>query len=267
MSNQVMKKSEKIDPQRKKREKLEEIGAYLQQTRLDKSISLETIAQETCIPLRLLKAIELGNLTDLPEDIYIRAMIKQFADYINLEGDNLASQFPIYSNFRPSKGYFWIPLPSFQLRPIHLYIFYILLVMVSVRAIADIVQPSNNVQVISIETDPKPKTPPTPVVSETKPVPPFPQPPVEKPKSVTVEIKVEDKSWLRVVVDGKTEFEGILTKGTQKTWVANQQLTIRAGNAGGVLVAYNQEKAKQLGKPGQVQEVTYTTNKKKEPLF
>lgn len=266
-----MNKPEKIDPQIEKRAKLEEIATFLQQKRLEKNISLETIAQETRIPLRLLKAMEAGNLADLPEDIYIRAFIKQFADYLGLAGDELASQFPIYTNFRQSKHYFWIPLPSFQLRPFHLYVFYILLVFVSVRAIANSVQPSNNLQVIQIETESKPKIKPTPPgksVSPTKP----PasktvanKPTTEKTPSVTVEIKLEDQSWLKVVVDGKTEFEGIVSKGTEKTWVANQQLTIRAGNAGAVLVAYNQQKAKQLGKLGQVQEVTYTTNKKKEP--
>jgi hypothetical protein len=82
---------------------------------------------------------------------------------------------------------------------------------------------------------------------------------------VVVEIKLEDKSWLRVVVDGKTEFEGIVTKGTEKTWVANQQLTIRAGNAGAVLVAFNEEEAKHLGERGQVQEVTYKAKKAIDP--
>lgn len=42
---------------------------------------------------------------------------------------------------------------------------------------------------------------------------------------------------------------------------ANKELTVRAGNAGGVLIAVNKKEAKQLGQPGQVEEVTYTANK------
>jgi cytoskeletal protein RodZ len=266
MSNQVMNKPEKIDPRLEKEEKLREIGGFIQSARREQNISLEIIAEKTRIRKRLIQAIETGNLAELPEDVYIRAFIKEIANYLGLRGDELASQFPIYTNFRQPKRYFWIPLPSFQLRPIHLYFFYILLVMVSVRAIADLVQPDNSLQVISIETNSQPKTKPiTPPKSVSPPQSVVNKPTPEKPQSVSVEIKVEDKSWLKVVVDGKTEFEGMVTKGTQKSWVANQQLTIRAGNAGAVLVAYNQQEAKQLGKPGQVQEVTYTTNKKKEP--
>jgi cytoskeletal protein RodZ len=270
-----MNKPEKTDPQLEKTEKLDEIGSFLRETRQQIGVSLETISQKTRIPLRLLRAIEEANIADLPEDVYIRAFIKQIADYLGLNGDELSSRFPLHNNLAPRKRYFAISLPSFQLRPFHLYFLYILLVMVSVRAIAHIVQPTNNLQVIRIETDSQPTTTTSPSPTETvnqtqppttapNPTPPA-QPPAEKPQSVSVEIKIEDKSWLRVVVDGKTEFEGIVTKGTQKTWVANQQLTIRAGNAGGVLVSYNEQEAKQLGKLGQVEEVTYTANKKKEP--
>ncbi len=273
-----MKNTNKIDPKIEKGEKLTEIGLILQETRIKKSLSLERIAQETRIPLRLLKAIENGDLDSLPEDVYIRAFIKEFADYLGLKGDELGREFPVYSSLRSTKRYFWIKLPSLQLRPIHLYFLYILLVLVSVRSIAQIIQPTNNLQVIQIETDSKPdsetnKPTPPQVTDNSKPTtqtnpPPTAvtqKPPAEKPKSVTVEVKIEDQSWIRVVVDGKTEFEGIVSKGTQKTWVANQQLTIRAGNAGGVLVSFNEEEAKHLGQRGQVQEVTYKANKITDP--
>ncbi|MEB3338604.1 MAG: DUF4115 domain-containing protein, partial [Leptolyngbyaceae bacterium] len=76
-------------------------------------------------------------------------------------------------------------------------------------------------------------------------------------QSVRVSVIFKAQSWLRVVADGKTEFEGVLPEGTQRTWAAKQQLTLRAGNAGGVLVAVNNGQAKQLGNPGSVEEVTF----------
>jgi hypothetical protein len=45
-----------------------------------------------------------------------------------------------------------------------------------------------------------------------------------------------------------------------RTWQANRELTVRAGNAGGVYVAVNNANAKQLGQPGKVEEVTYRAN-------
>ena len=53
------------------------------------------------------------------------------------------------------------------------------------------------------------------------------------------------------------EFEGTLAKGTQRSWTGKEQINIIAGNAGGVVVTYNHGKEKLLGKPGEVEEVTY----------
>jgi len=42
--------------------------------------------------------------------------------------------------------------------------------------------------------------------------------------------------------------------------VADKTLIVRAGNAGGVLVEFNNESAKQMGAPYEVQEVTFAAN-------
>jgi hypothetical protein len=72
---------------------------------------------------------------------------------------------------------------------------------------------------------------------------------------VSVKLNLEGDSWLRIKVDGKTEFEGILSKGTEKNWTAEQQITIRAGNAGAVKLSQNQESSQLLGRVGEVKEV------------
>jgi cytoskeletal protein RodZ len=84
--------------------------------------------------------------------------------------------------------------------------------------------------------------------------------PTQNGKSVQVGVTLKAQSWIRVVADGKTEFEGVLPEGTQRTWVAAQKLSVRAGNAGGVVVEFNDETAKQMGAPGEVQEVTFAAN-------
>jgi cytoskeletal protein RodZ len=76
-------------------------------------------------------------------------------------------------------------------------------------------------------------------------------------KPVQVGVTLKAQSWIRIVADGKTEFEGVLPEGTQRTWVADKTLIVRAGNAGGVLVEFNNESAKQMGAPGEVQELTF----------
>ncbi len=101
---------------------------------------------------------------------------------------------------------------------------------------------------------------PSPQIQES----PSPQPqttvasPPEPVESVELTVSLNDESWVRVIVDGKTEFEGILTKGDKETWTAKEQLSIRAGNAGAVMISLNQQEPKSLGAPGAVEEVTFS---------
>lgn len=79
---------------------------------------------------------------------------------------------------------------------------------------------------------------------------------------IKVAVNLTDESWFQVTADGKPEFEGILKKGEQKTWTAQKKLVLQAGNAGAVSVSYNQGEAKQLGAPGEVKDVTFSSGDK-----
>lgn len=83
-------------------------------------------------------------------------------------------------------------------------------------------------------------------------------PPVTSDAPVKVVVELTDSSWMEIVVDGKSQYEGMLKKGYKKTWYAKNDLILRSGNAGGVRAAYNQGEAKPLGARGEVREVTYS---------
>jgi cytoskeletal protein RodZ len=251
------KKSIPIDPQQAQQEKLAEIGAYLAQIRTEKAMSLKLIEAKTQIAVRLLRAIEKGELNSLPEPVYIRGLIKQFADTLGLDGTELANMFPIDVKIRSGNAFSSLRLPSWQLRPFHLYFLYIVLVIFSVRGISNILRQS--VPEIAIETQSQPIVQPSPASqTQSKASKPTTTPPKKNPtKPVVVDIKVNDLSWIEIIADGKSVFQGNLPKGTQRTWTAEQQLIVRTGNAGGVLVKFNDEQPKPLGKLGQVESVTY----------
>lgn len=246
--------------------KLEELGARLRQFRTEQSIPLEEVAAQTRIQARLLNAIEEGKLDQLPEPVYIKGFIKRFAEALGLNGAEFANAFPAGSSLqrlRPS----WRHIPVAQLRPFHLYLFYIVLVIGSVNGLSFLVsrsaqeamnaagyqspapqlpQPSNSLQPSSQKNLKATKASEANQFSQDGPV--------------QVGVTLKAKSWIRVVADGKTTFEGVLPEGTQRTWVADEKLIVRAGNAGGVLVEFNNEQAKQMGPLGQVQEVTFAAN-------
>lgn len=246
-------------------EKLSELGSHLRQVRENQDLSLEDVAARTMIRSGMLHAIEEGKLQHLPEPVYIQGFIRRFADALGLNGAALASDFPTETNLRLFKYSSWIHLSPPQLRPIHLYLVYIFLIMCSVNGMSYMINRSV-VQVSGLDNKQELKNQPpqgnqAPTGQLAK---------VENAsllknvansnQAVRVGLTLKAESWIQIVADGKIEFEGVLSEGTQRSWEAKQQLVVIAGNAGGVLVAVNDGQAKQMGEPGKVEEVTVKAN-------
>lgn len=84
-----------------------------------------------------------------------------------------------------------------------------------------------------------------------------PSPAAKNTGPVVVNVSFQGTSWVEVAIDGEVVFEGTLEAGTQRTWSGKEQVTIVAGNAGAVLVSYNQGKAVPMGELGEVQERSF----------
>jgi cytoskeletal protein RodZ len=223
-------------------------------------MTLEQVAAKTMIRVSLLRSIEEGQLYKLPEPIYVQGFLLRYAETLGLNGVEFAKTFPIISTWRKQKitqWYLYLPMPKF--RPIHLYLIYILLIMGAVKGLAGFVettamQESNGQKPETAETvassEPEEPTPPT-TASQT-----LGASQSNSNAPVRVGLIVKDSSWVKITADDKIEFEGTLQQGTERTWEAKEQLVILAGNAGGVLMAVNDEQAKLMGKPGVIEEVT-----------
>ncbi len=244
-----------------------DIGTKLNQIRSAKNISLETVAANTLISQRLLEAIESGDIQELPEPFYIQALVSKFAQEIGAKEicfqvePELNSQVTTASSQKNSRG-FWL---NFQLRSLHLYLVYILLVIVSVKGLTTLVERPVVINQTPLQrpvADPE-ATPEesqtTTQVNQPESVPQFVSQ-SNNSEAVSVGINLQERCWLKVMVDGNLAFEGILPKGTQRQWTGKREVTIRAGNAGGVVINFNNQQQKVLGAPGQVEEITYTVN-------
>lgn len=231
-------------------EQLKEIGAYLRQLRQEQSISREEVAARTFIPSRLLNALEEGQSELLPEPVFIQGFIRRYADALNLDGAALAKSFPV--TFSPVKSDTFQDLPDLNTKPttlksINPYVLYSVIGVVAVTGLLYVasrlpttkVSKQNSSLIVQPQTISKPKG--------------------SQPASpLQVTLNTTDRSWLDVNVDGKTEFKGLAAKGTKKTWKANKQLTIKAGNMGAVFVSVNQHKAKAFSDLAKGHDVTLT---------
>ncbi|MBG1242706.1 helix-turn-helix domain-containing protein [Nostoc sp. NZL] len=249
-------------------EKLAEMGAQLWALRQEQGLSLEQVVVLTRIPRRLLQAIEEGNLNDLPEPVYIQGLIRQFADALGLNGVEFSGTFPISSAQVNPQGR-GNNSPLDQLRPIHLYFLYIFLIVCSVNGLSQllnnaVLQASNsqNQPYLKQKSIVKPELAQLKESVEVQPVSNT-LSAVQQGKAVQIGVTLKASSWIRIVADGKTEFEGILPEGTHRIWKAQEQLTVKTDNAGGVLMSVNQEKAKEMGEPGKEEEVRIAAAKPK----
>jgi cytoskeleton protein RodZ len=240
--------------------KLAEIGSELKRIRDEQNISLQKIKQVTLISERHLKAIEDGDISSLPEPVYIQSFIRKYANVVGIE--NIAEQFPLTNTALKTS---W--LKSSELRPLHLYLIYIVLISASVGALSNLFSPTSNYVISESETQLsdaarlKPLTKPKPIaVPKAQPQSTNIKPAQIKPVNVGIVMKGE--SWMRVEVDGEVKFEGILTEGVNKVWVADKNIVVRAGNAAAILLEFNQYPPRALGQAGEVVQKTYNSSYK-----
>lgn len=72
---------------------MNEIGEILKKARIEKGYTLDDLQQTTKIQKRYLEAIEQGNTEILPGRFYARAFVKQYADIVGLDGEELLDEY------------------------------------------------------------------------------------------------------------------------------------------------------------------------------
>jgi cytoskeleton protein RodZ len=282
-------------------EQLKEIGEYLYQIRQQHAISLDEVANKTFIPLRLLRAIEVGRGDLLPEPIFIQGFIRRYGDVLGLDGTDLAKQFTTTSTTSSE-----VPVAQGAVATASVSesspeprqnkpagggrsLVYISSILLGVGTIAAIVY---GISQISSAPEQTARVSPSPELSAPEPSATAPSPaasaavasptpaasasiaaavaaspsPTTSPSSspspsnapIQVNLNLVNRSWLRIVVDGKTSFEGTLEQGETRSWTAQKSLTILAGNAGGVSVAFNGGQSQPMGATGAVVRRTFT---------
>jgi cytoskeleton protein RodZ len=87
----------------------------------------------------------------------------------------------------------------------------------------------------------------------------IPQPGLDPNAPVRVELTADDPVWVSVKADGKNLYSGTLQAKEIKTAGANQNITIRVGNAGGLHISLNGKPIGPVGPKGQVRTVQLTS--------
>ena len=68
---------------------MKELGAFLRQTREEKQVTLEELAEKTKIRKAYLEAIEGGDQDVLPDEVYVRGFLRIYAKVLGIDPDEV----------------------------------------------------------------------------------------------------------------------------------------------------------------------------------
>ena len=76
---------------------LQALGELLRQAREARAMSLQEVEQHTRIRVKFLHALESGDLSVLPSPIHAKGFLRNYAQFLHLDGNALAAQFAALS--------------------------------------------------------------------------------------------------------------------------------------------------------------------------
>jgi len=231
-------------------------GRYLQDIRLTKGISLETVADETMIRIDNLLLIEGENHDKLPDEVFVKGFLRAFAKAIGADGNEAIRRYQMRlkvvqklakseADLKMSAGKFWRRL-SFCIGAL------LCLIILSVFAVSVLEKRSSSTDLLKtniehpadIENEGKanfePQYDTEPAIVQSK------------PEKLILKITAIEETWMKIIIDDQKPNEYFLKPGDQVELEASLGYNLFIGNAGGVRLLLNSESIEVPGKSGQV---------------
>lgn len=244
-------------------EKSQSLFERLKQIRIKKNLDLKTISKKSRIHLKYLKAIESGEIDQIPE-VYDKLFFQTYVSFLDLEDtEQFFAEFrSIRKQIRPGysttinniKTIASDPEKSSRLKKMYIILPIIVLVLIiSIMAINSITVKDNDsepvkelaVRDIVNKIELKNKAKKDSIIQQSQ---------LNK-KNVSVNIKAVDRTWLRFIKDHADTNEYLLTPGNRLDIQADSLVEFLVGNANGLRFKINSNNVGVLGKPGEV--ITY----------
>jgi cytoskeletal protein RodZ len=246
------------------------LGEEFRSAREARGITLSDVAEQIHIRSVYLNAIENEDWKAIGAAVYVRGFIRTYARFLGLDAEDAVARFNLTAPPERSTAITTVTLDDDERSGPSLWV--ILGTLVALALVAFVAYeywqyvqgPSTKAAVASATPAPQP-TPTAPgsvaAAGASAPASGLPSAlPGGSPGPSgrhRLEIRLTQRSWLRVTVDGTTQLEGIFPAGTSRTFSGNVA-DVRAGNAGGVTVAVDGRPPSPMGKEGDVVEQRFT---------
>lgn len=257
------------------------IGDILRKEREKQKLSVKDVEQGTSIRAVYIDALEKGEYDKLPGEVYAKGFIKNYGNFLELNGEDLVRQFII--EITPTAAEPEIPQPEensenkiaatsisqkFQAEPRNdseenfnskKYLVAAALIVVLLGGIFYGLSGSDSDSVAVAQKETAVEKPQPAQVEKAVEVAQTPAPAAPPPvNDVNLQATFSGDCWTRVIVDGKVAFEGMFNAGQTQAWKGNQSVRVLVGNAGAAQFIMNGQNVGALGGEGDVVEHTFT---------
>ncbi|SFL39110.1 helix-turn-helix domain-containing protein [Pelosinus propionicus] len=244
---------------------MQTIGEILRSEREKKGLSVKEIENATSIRTVYITAIEEGNYGIIPGEVYLKGFIRNYANFLGLDSQQIIELYRQSQNPAIVADEIKMDAPQKEkpmknLNTTHSSKW--LAIGIAVICIAGGVwwfQSSKSIPDSKIDKQVQQPSPvmPSQEIKEQVSIPSTPIP----GKPVVLNAKYTDQCWTLVTADNKIIYEGTPQAGETLTWEAEQNITIKAGNAGGIDIIYNGQSLGKLGTKGEVLVKTFTAKR------
>jgi cytoskeletal protein RodZ len=255
------------------------VGDILKNRREELGYDLREISNTLKIKYDYLKAIEDGDLGKLPQEVYVKGYIREYAEHLRIDPEAAINAYvqqispPLVENKDiPEKKPEKRKIPKIGYVLISL-LFILITITLSYTIFSqkdkDIKPPAEQTQkeIPSPDAEPIKETPFSSVVTpggttipDSKKEPPLAStetkkeivPPKTDVSQQVLEVFATDTTWLMVLIDKTDPKEMLLKPGDSAKWHAKNCFSLKIGNAGGIRILFNGKEIKKLGEKGQV---------------
>ena len=269
------------------------IGESLALRRTSLSLTLDEIERHTHVRIHYLQALERGDFDHLPSSVQTRGMLNNYAHFLDMDLDAILMQFAeglqakrLERQPKPEeeprnavqKLLPRVALPGGLRRYLSLDILvgggliltlFVFAIWGTSRVISlhAAVTPQSTAQSISdilavsvgtVTFTPTPSLAGTETILPTMGVTEIGTIPAAGPGQVQVVVVSTEDSYLRVTVDGKSQFDGRIAQGTAYSFSGNTQIEVLTGNGAGISILFNQGNLGPMGRFGEVVDRIYT---------
>lgn len=244
------------------------IGETLQDAREQQGRTLEDVARSLRLRTDQVRALEEERFASFGGDVYARGFLKSYALELEIDPQPLLDTYRRDVSDNARSGVALIAPGAAALGrqrsapPAWLgWVVAAVVILVGLAALGQLAGGR------APETaSPEDLPPPAPAGNEEEPAedgeeePPEEDEPEPEPTfdGVDLLLTLEERSWMRVSVDGTVVFEQVAEQGETLPFPGEQEVVVRYGNAGGVRVEFNGEDLGPPGARGDVVEVVYT---------